>query len=98
MTLLPSLMASALLAMSVAMACGEEARMQPSIQEVKQKHEAELMELPGVVSVGIGRDEQGRAVIAIGLDRDRPEVREQLPQRLEGYDVHTTVVGKPAAQ
>ena len=50
----------------------------PSIQEVKKKHEARLMALPGVVSVGIGRDRDGAHSIIIGLDGPRPEIEAQL--------------------
>lgn len=87
-----------LLAIPTALACSEEARMQDSIQEVKARHEARLMEVPGVVSVGIGRDEAGEAVIVVGLDREQRAVRERIPQRLEGYKVHVRVVGRPTAQ
>lgn len=83
---------------SAALACGEENRMQASIQAVKATHEARLMAVDGVVSVGIGRNEDGRAVIVIGLDRERPETQQQLPKCLEGYEVRTAVVGKIKAQ
>ena len=53
----------------------------PSIQEVKKKHEARLMALPGVVSVGIGRDRDGAHSIIIGLDGPRPETEAQLPRQ-----------------
>ena len=40
----------------------EDRGMSPSIQDVKAKHEVELMAEAGVVSVGIGKDtEIGRA-------------------------------------
>ena len=68
---------------------GDESRMPASIHHVKQKHAAELMAVPGVVSVGIGRDERGQPVLIVGLDRDRPEARARLPKSLEGYDVRT---------
>jgi hypothetical protein len=88
-------------AMVIMLACasivpvrGQESPMQDSVQDVKRRHEAELMAMPGVVSIGIGRDEGGRAVLIIGLERDDPHTRAQLPRRLEGYDVRTEVVGK----
>jgi hypothetical protein len=77
---------------------GEESGMPASIQEVKQRHEAELMAMPGVVSVGIGRGERGEPVLVIGLDRERRDLRERLPKRLEGYDVRTEIVGPIRAQ
>ena len=75
-------------------ACSETIEMQPSIQEVRAKHVERLMSTPGVVSVGIGRDEEGAAVIVVGLDKERAGVLESLPVSLEGYEVRTEVVGK----
>ena len=96
MMLMPTVMARwmAIIVLATAPACGEETQMQASLQEVKKAHEARLMAVTGVVSVGIGRDESGQAVIIVGLDRERPETRRQLPKRLEGYDVRTEVVGR----
>lgn len=67
--------------------------MMPSIEEVKARHERVLMQLPGVVLVGIGRDDQGRPVIVVGLDELRPETQAALPQALEGYPVRVEIVG-----
>lgn len=71
--------------------------MQDSIQQVKQRHEARLMAVEGVVSVGIGRDEADRAVIIVGLDRERPEAQAQLPRQLDGYEVRAQVIGNMRA-
>lgn len=87
-----------LLATPSALACSEEARMQDSIQKVRTKHEARLMALPGVVSVGIGRDEGGEAVIVIGLEHEQLEMQKPLPQRLDGYGVRIEVVGRVKAR
>lgn len=90
--------ALAVIMLTMTPACGGETDMQASsIQAVKKSHEAELLSVPGVVSVGIGRDDEGRAVIVVGLDRERPEARQQLPGRLDGYDVRAEVVGKVKA-
>lgn len=67
--------------------------MQLSIREAKAKHEAWLMAQPGVVSVGIGKGAGGGPAIVVGLDRERTETVERLPQELEGYAVRTEVVG-----
>jgi hypothetical protein len=58
--------------------------MTPSIQEVKKKHEARLLALPGVVSVGIGRDPRGNPAVIVGLDSPRPETQAQIPPQLDG--------------
>ena len=72
--------------------------MQTSIQEVKAQREAELMAMPGVVSVGIGMDADGNKVIIVGVDRDQPEVRAQVPETVDGYPVRVEFVGTPKAQ
>lgn len=85
-------------AVLVASACAEEPQVNSSIQEVTAKHAEELMAIPGVVSVGIGRSDQGTAVIVVGLDSERSAARESVPQRLEGFEVRTEVVGRYRAQ
>jgi len=72
--------------------------MTPSIQEVKKKHEARLMSLPGVVSVGIGRDPQGNPAMIVGLDSPRPETQAQIPPRLDGYPLLIQILGPLKAQ
>ena len=68
--------------------------MAVSIQEAKARHVDELMATPGVISVGIGRDEQGTEVIVVGLDRDDVKVKQQLPEKLDGYEVRVEVLGR----
>ena len=90
---------SAMLLVALAAAtCGEEAQMKTSIQDVRSRHEAELMATPGVVSVGIGLDEDGETVIVVGIDRNRAETQARLPQTIEGYRVRVEVTGTIKAQ
>ena len=89
---------TALVLLVVALAGGCGGDEMPSIQEVKAEHAPRLMALPGVVSVGIGRDAQGQPVLVVGLDRERPETRAQLPRELEGYGVKVEIVGDVQAQ
>ena len=77
---------------------GQEGCMRPSIQEAKTKHEQRLLAMPGVVSVGIGLDSRGTAVIVVGLDGPRPETVKELPVTLEGYSVETRVIGPVKAR
>lgn len=72
--------------------------MSPSIQEVKKKHEARLMSLPGVVSVGIGLSPDGRPAVMVGLDKSRPEVQAQIPSQFEGHPVIVQILGPIKAQ
>jgi hypothetical protein len=67
--------------------------MPPSLTAAKKKHEARLLQLPGVVSVGIGSDERGREAIVIGIADSNPKIRARLPANLEGYPVILRIVG-----
>jgi hypothetical protein len=72
--------------------------MTPSIQDVKKKHEARLMSLPGVVSVGIGRDPQGNPAVIVGMDSPRAETQAQIAPQLDGYPLLIQIVGPLKAQ
>ena len=72
--------------------------MSPTIQEVKAKHAERLMAMPGVVSVGIGKNPDGQLAIIVGLDGPRPETVHQLPTILEGYPVRTEIIGPVKAR
>ena len=65
----------------------------PSIEQVKEKHAARLLALPGIVSVGIGRGPDGGKAIVVGSDRPRPETEAKVPDVLEGYPVRIEVIG-----
>jgi hypothetical protein len=54
--------------------------------EIKARHEMEWLALDGVHGVGLG-EAGGEFVINVYVDRDRPEVRAQLPERIESCAV-----------
>ena len=72
--------------------------MPPTIQEVKTQHSQRFLALPGVVSVGVGRNAGGGEVIVVGLDRARPETQSKLPEQLEGYTVQVQIIGTVKAR
>lgn len=84
--------------MPVEEACADGATMSLTIEQVKAAHEKRLLALPGVVSVGIGRDNHGRSVIVVGLDKPRPQTEAAVPRELDGYGVQVGVVGAIRAQ
>lgn len=92
------LCAAILALLLAAEAAGNHDDMTPTIQEVKARHEQDLMQLPGVVSIGVGRDAHGRPAIVVGLDKPRPETQSVLPQTLEGYPVRIEIIGPIKAQ
>jgi hypothetical protein len=77
---------------------GEDCTMPEKIKEVKTRHEARILQLPGVVSVGIGRDDDNNPAIIVGLQRAHPETASQLPDKLEGYPLIVRMVGRIKAQ
>jgi hypothetical protein len=79
-------------------AMGGDNNMSSAIKDVKARHESRLLQMPGVVSVGIGRDENGQPAIIIGLESPNPETKSMLPEKLEGYPVRVQTVGKIKAQ
>ena len=81
-----------------AIAMSGDSKMPNSIKDVKTQHEKRLLQLPGVVSVGIGQDENGNPAIIVGLERPEPETESQLPTRLDGYPVVVRIVGRIKAQ
>ncbi len=72
--------------------------MSSSIKDVKTRHQAQFLQMPGIASVGIGRDENGKPAIIIGLESPDPETESKLPATLEGYPVRVQTVGKLAAR
>lgn len=72
--------------------------MSATIREAKARHEARLLAMPGVVSVGVGRGDDGRPVIVIGVDEPRPQTMAELPETLEGHPVRVEIVGRIRSQ
>lgn len=67
-----------------------------TIEQIRQSHENDLMELPNVVGVGIG-EKNGRPVVKVfvthkvELSSLRP--KEIIPKRLGQYDVDVEEMG-----
>ena len=67
--------------------------MSETIQQLKARHEQQLMQLPGVVSVGIGLNEAKHPVIVVGLAEPNPETEARISEILKGYPVRVQVIG-----
>lgn len=80
------------------LAMGDDMGMPPSIQEVKEQHEARWLKLPGVVSIGIGLDPGGNQAIIVGVDGLHPDTPAKIPATLEGYPVVVQTIGSIKAQ
>ena len=89
-----------MLALLLTFSCsyGEPPAMTETIQNVKAKHQERLMALPGVVSVGIGLDADGKPAIVVGLVDPQAQASLELPQTLDGSPVISQVIGPVRAQ
>lgn len=72
--------------------------MKNSIQQVKTEHETSLMEISGVVSVGIGKDTSGEQVIIVGVEKNDAALQSRIPAELDGYPVLVQTLGSMRAQ
>jgi hypothetical protein len=64
------------------------------IVKVMEIYQDELMEIPGVVGVGIGQSETtGEKIISVFVDEMTPELQDLLPTELEGFEVKPQVTG-----
>lgn len=59
--------------------------------EVKQQHEAELLDLPKVTGVGLGRNAIGDDAIVVYLEEKA--AAKNLPKQIDGVDVVVEVTG-----
>ncbi len=80
------------------LALGDDSGMSPSIQDIKKQHAARFLEMPGVVSVGIGIDADGNQAIIVGMDGSHPETEAKIPATLEGFPLVVQSVGSIKAQ
>ena len=72
--------------------------MTDEIYNVKRENEARLMSLPGVVSVGVGQDQNGDPAIVVGLETAAPATVRQVPEKISGYPVIVQTIGTIKAQ
>jgi hypothetical protein len=72
--------------------CENNSNDQDNILTVKERHEAELMAIPGVVGVGIG-ERDGAEVIVVYVEDRTAEIDRNVPDTLEGYPVLIEVTG-----
>jgi hypothetical protein len=55
-----------------------------SIQEIQQKHQYDLMRIPGVVGVGIGLDSD-ESVLVVMVAKYTRAIKRKIPKQLDGY-------------
>jgi hypothetical protein len=62
-------------------------KTEQEVREIKRRHSARLLGLPGVCGVGVEKDDNGAFVLALHLDSDAPEITAKLPTEIESCPV-----------
>ena len=75
---------------------GRSAPYSPHATDVLTRHAEKLMRLRGVMSVGLGRTDEGDVAIVVGLENPL-SVPENIPNEVEGVPVMIQDVGRPEA-
>lgn len=68
------------------------------IEELRVAHEAEIMMIPGVVSLATGLNDEGFPCLKIGTSVPIERVRPLLPHELQDVSVELEYVGEIRAQ
>jgi hypothetical protein len=75
-------------------------RYLPTISEVRQRHESQLLTLPNVVGVSAETTERGDVLIVL-VSRKIPSsqlaAEEVIPQQIEGFPTEVVEIGEPTA-
>jgi hypothetical protein len=70
----------------------------PVAEAVLTRHANALMRMKGVLSVGVGRTEDGRPAIFVGIDDPKAPSVADIPESIEGVPVVHRRIGRPQAQ
>jgi hypothetical protein len=57
------------------------------LRQIKRRHSARLLQLPGVCGIGIEKDKSGDYVLAVHLDASDPNAGKDVPETIEGQPV-----------
>ncbi|MGQ3685414.1 MAG: hypothetical protein ACUBOA_10490 [Candidatus Loosdrechtia sp.] len=72
--------------------CENRSTGNDDIHSVKDRYEAELMTIPGVVGVGIGQTD-GKECMQVYVRQMTPELERAIPEEIEGYPVVVEATG-----
>lgn len=62
-------------------------KSEQEVRQIKQRHSARLLALPGVCGVGVEKDDTGAFVLALHLVNNDPAITAQLPTQIEDCPV-----------
>ena len=65
-----------------------------NIQEVKETHEDELMEIEGVTGIGVNLIKN---TIVVYVETLTSELKEKIPKEIEGFEIEILETGKVEA-
>jgi hypothetical protein len=57
------------------------------MSELKRRHSAHLLAMPGVCGVGVEKDDKGQPVLTVHLDSDDASIKAAVPKTVEGQPV-----------
>lgn len=66
---------------------------QKTVEQVLREHTDELMAVPGVVGVAVGRCDDTPCILVM-VEKDSPELRRRIPAEIDGYPVRVEITGK----
>ncbi|BAZ29329.1 hypothetical protein NIES4074_17720 [Cylindrospermum sp. NIES-4074] len=69
----------------------------PTVEQVKERYESDLLSIDGVVGVGISECED-KFCIKVYLENESPNLKKQIPEQLDGFKIDTQVTGDIQAQ
>ena len=63
------------------------------LREIKRRHSAALLQMPGVCGVDIDESAPGGPAITVHLESDTKQIRSTLPKDLEGEPLRIQITG-----
>lgn len=67
------------------------------LKDVQARHEKQIMNIPGVVGMGIGRSPEGQLLVEIYVKKHTAELESHLPKTLDGANVRIVETGEVRA-
>ena len=70
---------------------------QISVNDVKQKYQSKIMNIPGVVGIGVGKENESDAIMVLVVERTSV-IEKKVPKQLKGFPVIIQETGVIRAQ
>ena len=91
-------MARSIIAIVRAWFSSEERPEVPAVEDVLTRNAEHFMRMKGVLSVGVGRTEDGRPAVVLGLADPMAASVKDLPTEIDGVPVIHRKIGRPEAR